>query len=367
MQFQPGAATRVNGLNQTTLGALFAAILVVLFLIGRYLPVIGTIAMFFCPVPLVLMHLRFGSIKNTALVALVATALVSIMTGSPFSAFFFLIGVGLQGLVLALMIGSRKSAMSTIVVCALTVMASTVALLLTVAPLMEMDLSVKKQLDVMADAFKKSGEANVESLKKSGASEEQIKNMAKFYSQAAEAVRGMHIYAPLFLLGSSLISAFINYMAAAVVLRRLSYDVPPLPEFRLWRVHWTVIWVFICGLLLINLTGGGIVEQPGAGRYLNLIGHNINGAFLMLFFINGLAVVHFYMIHFRVNMAARMFLYFLIFFHPLFYMAVLFTGLSDPWIDIRKLERPDPRGPGEDEGPGGPGDDSNSNEGGLDK
>jgi uncharacterized protein YybS (DUF2232 family) len=359
MQFQPGAPTRVNGLNQTTLGALFAAILVVLFLIGRYLPVIGTIAMFFCPVPLVLMHVRFGNIKNTALVALVATALVSIMTGSPFSAFFFLIGVGLQGIVLAYMIGARKSALSTIFVCALSVMASTVTLLLVAAPLMEMDLSVKKQLEVMSETFKKAGEANVESLKKSGASAEQIKNMEQFYSQAAEAVRGMYIYTPLFLLGSALMSAFINYMAAAVVLRRLNCEVPPLPEFKLWRVHWTVIWVFICGLLLINLTGGGAGERTGAAKYLGLIGHNINGAFLMLFFINGLAVVHFYMVHFKVNAAARMFLYFLIFFHPLFYMAVLFSGLADPWIDIRRLDAP--------ETPDSKGTDDNSNEGGLDK
>jgi uncharacterized protein YybS (DUF2232 family) len=352
MQFQTGAAmARVNGLNKTTLGALLAAILVVLFLISRYLPVIGTISMFFCPVPLVIMHVKFGDLKYTALVALVATALVSIYTGNPLTAVFFLIGVGLQGMVLAFMIGARKSAITSVFVCALTTMISTIVLFVAVAPLMEFKFSVKKQLEVISEQFKKSGDANVESLKKSGASAEQINNMERFYAQAAEAVRGMYIYTPLFLLGSSFISAIINYLAAAMVLRRLSYEAAALPAFSRWRMPWKTVWVFIAGLLLLNLSGGGGEEaQSGIARYLNLIGLNINGAFMMLFFVNGLAVVHFYLIHYSVNMAARIFLYFLVFFHPLFYMTVLFVGLADPWIDIRKLDEQ-----------------NNLNEGGLDK
>lgn len=350
MQFQTGAAiARVNGLNKTTLGALLAAILVVLFLISRYLPVIGTIAMFFCPVPLVIMHVKFGDLKYTALVALVATALVSIYTGNPLTAVFFLIGVGLQGMVLAFMIGARKSAITSVFVCAFTTMISTIILFVVVAPIMEFNVSVKKQLEVISEQFKKSGDANIESLKKRGASAEQINNMERFYAQAAEAVRGMYIYTPLFLLGSSFISAVINYLAAAMVLRRLNYEAAALPAFSRWRMPWKAVWVFIAGLLLLNLSGGED-ERNGIARYLNLIGLNINGAFMMLFFINGLSVVHFYLLHYSVNMAARIFLYFLIFFHPLFYMTVLFVGLADPWIDIRKIDEQ-----------------NNLNEGGLDK
>ncbi len=351
MQFQTGVAiARVNGLNKTTLGALLAAILVALFLISRYLPVLGTISMFFCPVPLVIMHVKFGDLKYTALVALVATALVSIYTGNPLTAVFFLIGVGLQGMVLAFMIGARKSAIASVFACALTTMISTIVLFVVVAPVLEFNVSVKKQLEIISEQFKKSGDANIESLKKSGASAEQIKNMERFYAQAAEAVRGMYIYTPLFLLGSSFISAVINYLAAAMVLRRLNYEAAALLAFCRWRMSWKAAWVFIAGLLLLNLSGGGEEAQSGMARYLNLIGLNINGAFMMLFFVNGLAVVHFYLLHYSVNIVARIFLYFLIFFHPLFYMTVLFVGLADPWIDIRKLDGQ-----------------NNLNEGGLDK
>ncbi len=349
MQFQTDAAmARVNGLNKTTLGALLAAILVVLFLISRYLPVIGTVAMFFCPVPLVIMHVKFGDLKYTALVALVATALVSIYTGNPMTAVFFLISVGLQGMVLAFMIGARKSAITSVFVCALTTTISITVSFVVVSSVMEFNVSVKKQLEVISEQFKKSGDANIESLKKSGASAEQIGNMERFYVQAAEAIRGMYVYVPLSLLASSFMSAIINYLAAAMVLRRFKYEAAGLPAFSRWRMPWKSVWVFIAGLLLLNLSGGE--EQSGTTRYLHLIGLNINGAFMMLFFINGLAVVHFYLIHYSVNMAARIFLYFLIFFHPLFYMTVLFVGLADPWIDIRKIDEQ-----------------NNLNEGGLDK
>jgi len=349
---------RVNGLNKTTLGALLAAILVVLFLISRYLPVLGTVAMFFCPVPLIIMHIKFGDLKYTAMVAMVATALVSIYTGNPLSAIFFLITAGVQGMIMAYMIAARKSAIASVSVCAAAIVVSTMLLFVLTSPVMNFEDSVKKQLELISESFKKAGEANVESLKKSGAHEEQIKNMEHFYAQAAEAVRGMYIYIPLFLLGSSIISSLINYLAATFALKRLGYEIEALPAFARWRMPWMAVWVFIAGLLLLNISGTGEgaaaadVKNTAAG-YMNMLGLNINGAFLMLFFINGLSVTHFYMLHYKVNTAVRMFLYFLILFHPLFYMTVLFIGLADPWIDIRKIDER--------------GENGNLNEGGLDR
>ncbi len=356
MLFQSSAMARVNGLNKTTLGALLAAILVVLFLISRYLPVLGTVAMFFCPVPLIIMHIKFGDLKYTAMVAMTATALVSIYTGNPLSAIFFLITAGVQGMIMAYMIAARKSAIASITICAAAIVVSTMLLFILTSPVMNFEDSVKKQLELISESFKKAGETNVESLKKSGAHEEQIKNMERFYAQAAEAVRGMYIYTPLFLLASSIISSLINYLAAAFALKRLGYQLEALPAFARWRMPWTTVWIFIAGLLLLNMSGTGENAEGVknvAAKYMNMLGLNINGAFLMLFFINGLAVTHFYMIHYKVNTAVRIFLYFLILFHPLFYMTVLFIGLADPWIDIRKIEER-----------GGNG---NLNEGGLDR
>jgi len=199
-----------------------------------------------------------------------------------------------------------------------------------------MNISFKRQLELMSETFAKAGEQNIEALKKSGANEEQVKSAEAFYKQTVEAVKGMHVFALVAFFGSALLSAFVNYTAAYSVLKRLSYDISPVPAFELWRMPWGYLWVFIAGLVTIMYTDGSKDATPG--YYLNVVGRNINYAFFILFVLNGLSITHFYFKQYSLNMALRVFFYFLIFFHPLFYMFVLVMGLIDPWMDVRKLD-----------------------------
>lgn len=324
-------------LSQITLGALFATILVVLFLIGRYVPIFGTIATFFCPIPLILMHVQFKNIKNTIMVALVACVLIALITGSIISATFFLIGIGVQGIALALLISYNKNAAEVIVISAICITISAAFLFLISTFLFtEGKITFKKQFDLIADSFKKKANSSIESLKKSGASLEQIKNLEKQYEQLEQSIRNMYLYAPLFIFGSALISAFINYQVAKYILQKMNYFIKPLPNFKTWSLHWRYFWMFILGLILINLTHQNI-EHSKLFYWLNLIGNNITFAFFIVFFIIGLSVTHFYMEKYELSFIFKVFLYFLIFLNPIFYTAILVIGFLDPWFNIRNL------------------------------
>lgn len=353
----------IGNLNKAVFGALLSAILAILFMISRYIPVLGVIAVFFCPVPIVLMHVRHRDPKYTFLVALVSSTLIGIFSG-PLSAFAFFVTIGLQGVSLGFTMASGRSAGFSIVFCAVVILLSTIALMFTTERVMDANISVKKQFETLGDAVVKMKADAVDSLKKSGATEDQVKQMEQLYDQSAVFFRGMHVFFPMLLFGSALMSALINYRAALEVLGRLRYEAPPIPEFATWRLSWVHLWGLIAGLLLVNYFDE---KSPGLAGYLNLAGKNINIAFFFAFFINGLAVTHHYFRKHSVNMALRVFLYAIIMLHPLFNSFVLVTGAVDPWLDVRGLEAGKKGGDDRTDRPDDPSDDSSNDEGGQDQ
>ncbi len=327
----------LNKLSKTTSGAIFAAITTLLFLTSQYLPVFGVLAVFFCPLPLILMHVRFRDIKYTSLVVLVSSTLIGIFSG-PVSALAFLMGIGLLGVSLGVTIAARKSAMFSIITSGVVMLVSTLALTLLMSSMMDADISMKKQFALMSESLKKARDENMESLKKSGATTDQINQIDQLYTQTIETMKGMHIYAPLMLFCGALISAFFNYKASCLILKKLKYQSEELPDFETWKISWTVIWFFIAGLLFVN----AFDEKASlTQKYLVIAGKNINAAFMAAFIINGLAIVHYYFKFYKVNVTLRVFLYMIIFMNPVFHSLVLMAGIMDPWLDIRKFENND--------------------------
>jgi len=330
-----GRLKALGNLNKTVFGALLSGILAVLFMLSVYVPVLGAVMMFFCPVPIVLMHVRFRDAKYTFLVVLVSSTLIGIFAG-PLSAVAFFLGLGLQGISLGGALASGRSAGFAIVACALVILASTILSMFTIDRLMGVNLSMDKMVETFNAEVVKLKTAEIEALKKAGTPADQIAEREKYYDQIIVMIKAMPVFFPMSLFMASLISAFINYKAAAEVLRRLNFEAPALPDFATWKLSWVYLWGLIIGLFLVNTFDA---KAPGLAGYLNLAGKNINLAFFFAFFINGLAVTHHFFKLYAVNTALRIFLYAMIMLHPLFNSLVLVTGVLDPWFDVRKLER----------------------------
>jgi uncharacterized protein YybS (DUF2232 family) len=78
--------------------------------------------------------------------------------------------------------------------------------------------------------------------------------------------------------------AFLTYLVAVRVLRKLNYTVNPLPPFTEWKIPWYTVWIFIIGLVM-SLAG----DQYKLTTLAN-IGKNIIFTVMPLFFIMGVSV-----------------------------------------------------------------------------
>ena len=332
----PGRLAVLSSLNKTTFGAVFSSILVVLFLIGKYFPVLGIAAVFFCPIPVTLMHVQFKDIKFTMLVLLVSTALIGAFAG-PVSAFIFLTGMGMQGLAFGITVANGRSAFYSVFFCAVVSVLMTIFLYYAATSLVDMDLSMKQTGEMLKKAMSEYKTSTIESLRKSGASDEQVRQVETMYNQNMELLKNIHVFVPFFLFASTLMTAFINYKVTSLIFKKLKIDINGFPRFELWRISWGYLWGFIAGLLLVNLF---LANSPNpAARYLNIAGQNILLTFNFIFFASGLAVLHYFLVKYSVPVAMKIFLYVMIILNPLLYTFVVIAGLMDPWFDLRGLEK----------------------------
>lgn len=136
---------------------------------------------------------------------------------------------------------------------------------------------------------------------------------------------------PAILATVALFTAFINYLVAETVLRRLSLTEQRLPPFRHWQLPWYTLWGVIAGLGLSLL---GDYEEV---TWLKTLGLNILYLYLPLVLGNGLAVVSFFAHRFRWSwfLKAAFLMIFLINI-PLGLLVVLGLGLFDPFLGWRK-------------------------------
>lgn len=114
--------------------------------------------------------------------------------------------------------------------------------------------------------------------------------------------------------------------ANLAITRRIA---PAFADFRLryWRAPDPLIWVFI-------VTGFGMLV---GGRWLGIASSNVFVVLLGCYFLQGLAIVAYYLDRFGLPMSLRIGTYLLIAIQQLLAAVVLALGIFDLWGDFRRL------------------------------
>jgi uncharacterized protein YybS (DUF2232 family) len=121
----------------------------------------------------------------------------------------------------------------------------------------------------------------------------------------------------------------LNLALARRLLAALGEELPAWPSFRLWRAPEPLVWVLIAaGLLLV------ISFWPA-----RLVGLNLLALVVVAYFIQGLAIVAFYLERLRVPRPLRLIAYVLLSLQQFLSLGVAVVGLSDLWIDFRRLKQ----------------------------
>ncbi len=303
--------------------SLLVALSVVLFLASHFLPVIGIIISFFCPVPLVILGLK-EPVQNAFTGAFVAFVLTTFVLGL-LGGFFFLFGFALMGVSLGVL-GRRFEKVSDILSygflislsCKLVLMAL-VKLLTGMNPFaIDPDTLMESFNNVMGVLSGSHGEAFLETMRM------QFETMSRIM---------VHIL-PAILMAASFLDCVISYVISEKIARRFRIVfLPGMPPFGEWRFPKSTLFAFFIALVLSFFGRSG--NNIGV---LYVVGLNLKVISMMIFLIQGLATVWYLLSKLSKDNMKRwvgILVVVMIIFVPILSMAVIMLGFLDILVDLR--------------------------------
>ena len=128
--------------------------------------------------------------------------------------------------------------------------------------------------------------------------------------------------------------AFLSYILAAKVLRKLNYSVATLPRFSEWKLPWYLIWSLILGV------GMSLLGDYYQIKMLGDIGKNLVFVVIPLFLVIGAAVMTHFFQTWQIAYWLKLVLVIiaLIYFNSSLVLLVL-IGIFDPVVSFRKRNR----------------------------
>ncbi len=132
---------------------------------------------------------------------------------------------------------------------------------------------------------------------------------------------------PGLLVGSAVFTVWLNLTVSSGLLRRQKPEQAPWPEYRLWRLPDSLIWLLIAA---------GLLAMTGAGGF-ETVGWSLAAVMLLLYFFQGAAVFAALLHRWNVPVFWRLVLYIFAAAQGCGFFLLIVTGAADTWADFRKL------------------------------
>jgi uncharacterized protein YybS (DUF2232 family) len=292
-----------------------AALTVTLFAAARYMPLLGIPVSMLTPSPILLLTIRFG--RRTGLLALGLSSLSLALLFGSFQSTIFLAEYGVMALVLAEAIRRQWSIERTILAStAIPVVTSGTVLTLLIA-------SVDLNLGALQQRFEEElGQAVQQLMRERGGPSD---DALRAYVQ--EAFGAVVRLLPAFFVLSTAAGALLNYGVVRLIWRRLEGQ-SALPEVKLahWKAPEVCVWVLIASGI------GSFLPLHG----LQTVGLNMLFLVSLVYLVQGLGVMAFFLKRASVPPILRRLAYLLLVIQPLFLLGVAAFGLFDLWFDFRR-------------------------------
>lgn len=316
-----------NRLSALVEGALLAALTAMLALLGILIPPLSMVTSLVWTLPIVVVIVR-RDFKTGLMATAVAGFLVFLFTG-PVRAFLLFTQFGGLGLVYGYIFKRKISAgwavfgggLVSVISAFLTIFFSTLLLGVDYSQWgVEISASIKPTLEM----YERLG--LLEKMADQGITKEMLRQNLQ------QMARVLGILLPGIITVAAVFSAFINYLLARILLKKLRISIPPLPPFRQWRLPWYTVWGIIAGLALV------LAGDYWKIKVLVIIGQNILYVYVPLLMVTGTAVVVYFYHHWRIAPLFKVLIVFLVFMYlPIAFSMVLMLGLFDPLFNYRRL------------------------------
>jgi uncharacterized protein YybS (DUF2232 family) len=305
-----------SGTRMSVQVLVLVALTVTLFAAAGYVPVLGVIVSLLAPTPLILVALRCG--LRTGLLALGLSALsLALLLGGLQSIVFFA-EYGVMALTMAEAIRRRWSVEKILLV------ATAVPLAATALVMAGLFSSADVNLSAMRQHFERElSQTLPQYLAEEGG---EVDGDLRTYIQEALTVV-VRLLPSLFII-STAAGALINYSVVRLLWRRME-DQTLFPDLQLgqWKAPEFCVWVLIAGGLC------SFMPLPS----LRLVGLNVLLLVSLVYLIQGLCVMVFYLHKASVHPLFRGIAYLFLVIQPLLLLGVAAFGLFDLWFDFRRL------------------------------
>jgi len=311
----------VRGLTE---GAVLAALVALLAFAARYLPLLGLVASFLCPIPLTILVIRQGS-RVALLAGLVATALGGII-GGPVTGLLIALGFAPTGV--AIGIGLRRQLpASTIVLLTGTVIMLTLVVGGAIATA-GVGVDPRVTMREIIELNKRSLDDVVQRYAQLGIDTRRVEPTVQMTRDALDYSLRL---IPLLLVLGSLTNAYLNYEIARAVLRRVGVAAPALPPVSMWGLPLLALWALPLGSLLAVV---GAQRMPA----LEAIGVNLAFFVTTALLIQGILAGWVFMERYRLPKWYRTVVLLLFLSGPTA-VVTFFLGLADAAFDLRRRWR----------------------------
>jgi len=301
---------------------IFAALAVMMLLIGVYVPVLGTLVMFLWSVPVMIVILRDGITAGVAvsvITAILAMVFVGVLNG-----LFAAISLAGFGLVYGICFYKKYSPGKTLIFGILAAAAVTVVSITFAGVLGSMDFSSMMHSfeSYMREAYAAYADAGLlDSVVPAGMSDQMYVNqMIALMKQLLPAV---------FVIVAMMMAAG-NYLFAVVILRRLRFDIKPLPKFRDWHLPWWIMWGLVIALL--SLAVGNFIHY----ELLITLAKNIALSYCPVLMLAGIAFTRYLMVRVHMGVFFQVVIWIIaIMFPSVATMFFILIGAVDTVLDYR--------------------------------
>ena len=310
---------------------LISAIIVVLMLITGYVPIISFVGTLILPIPVAVLYIRHN-IKIT-ITAVVVSTIITAMLFNPIQALLSAVSFGLTGLVFGYSIKKEKSSNFTLLVLTIASLVATIfSYVLTIVIVQKTTFTAffTTTVNQINDMMKESVSMAKGFYGKAGMTQDQLSQLdAMFNLLNADFL--INAFAALMLI-QAFMSAFIDYIVAKSILKKLGYQMQKLTPF---------------SEIYINSFIGALVVMPvPLGVYLNAknipVGKVIltSGQLIMtsVFLVIGISVaVYFLKNKFKLSNGVITLIAVFTALNPLFSTILIYLGLVDMIFDFRKI------------------------------
>lgn len=323
---QTPAPTPRQNVRALAEGAICASLVVVLALLGRYLPVLGNVVLLVIPLPMVIVALRHGLAKG--MMSLCAAGILLAIFLGPLAAISVSVRYSLLGIAFGTCFykkysGGKTFALVTVVYTVAFLFGTLLSFWVSGIPVKE---GIAQMVDMVGSVFDtlETQEALVEMLPPGMGMEEYIATLKKL----------TYAIFPSAMVVYSMLTVWLNYFIGTFVLRKMGYQVVSLPPFTQWRMPLFFLWVAMAGLAFG--IAGSMLEQ----EWLNMVSTNLLYITMPLFLLSGLGLFCYYLRQQQIPMVLKTVAVFTLIIFAAFSVAFLMIlGMCDTVFDWRQLEK----------------------------